>query len=54
VWTTPHGRVLFPEGSRPVDDARIAEPARVAECLQFAHDAMPLLDWGWAAVEWAA
>ncbi len=35
--------------SRPVPHTRIGETAMVAECLQFAHDAMPLLDWGWAA-----
>ena len=36
--------------SRDVADARLAEPALVDDLVAFAHDALPLLEWGWSAV----
>jgi uncharacterized protein (TIGR02453 family) len=35
---------------RPIDDARLAEPALVDDLAAFARDALPLLEWGWGAV----
>jgi uncharacterized protein (TIGR02453 family) len=36
--------------SRDIADARLAKPALVDDVVAFAHDAMPLLKWGWSAV----
>jgi uncharacterized protein (TIGR02453 family) len=35
---------------RPIADARLADPALVADVVGFARDALPLLEWGWSAV----
>jgi uncharacterized protein (TIGR02453 family) len=36
--------------SRDIADARLAEPALVGDLAAFARDALPLLEWGWAAL----
>ncbi len=36
--------------SREVVNARLASPKLVDDVVDFAHDAMPLLKWGWSAV----
>jgi uncharacterized protein (TIGR02453 family) len=36
--------------TRPILDARIAEPALIEDLLRFARDALPLLTWGWDAI----
>ena len=36
--------------SRDIADARLASPKLVDDVVAFAHDAMPLLKWGWGAV----
>ena len=35
---------------RPVSEKAIREPALVDAFCGFAHDALPLLDWGWDAL----
>lgn len=35
---------------RPLPDARLASPQLADDLLAFAHDAKPLLDWGWKAL----
>jgi len=37
-------------GARPIDPARLASPALVDDLLAFARQALPLLEWGWAAI----
>ncbi len=35
---------------RPIADKRISKPELVGDLVAFAKDALPLLEWGWAAV----
>ncbi len=37
-------------GSKPIDPARLATPALVDDLVAFAKQALPLLQWGWAAI----
>jgi uncharacterized protein (TIGR02453 family) len=37
-------------GARPIDPARLASPALVDDLVAFARQALPLLEWGWAAI----
>jgi uncharacterized protein (TIGR02453 family) len=36
--------------SRPIETAKLRDPALVADLAAFARDALPLLEWGWSAV----
>ena len=36
--------------TRPIPEARLPDPSLVADLIAFAKAAMPLLEWGWAAV----
>jgi len=37
-------------GSRPIDPAQLASPDLVDDLVGFARQALPLLQWGWAAI----
>ena len=37
-------------GSKPIDPAKLASPRLVDDLVAFARQALPLLEWGWAAI----
>jgi uncharacterized protein (TIGR02453 family) len=37
-------------GAKPIDPARLASPDLVDDLVAFARQALPLLEWGWAAI----
>ena len=37
-------------GSKPIDLGKLASPRLVDDLVAFARQALPLLEWGWAAI----